>query len=241
MNTILQRIRPSLREVVKTHDFRNALEIGFGVGLDVCHFATIYPERKIYGIDISPEMLKHAKTKTMNLKNVCLKAGISEELDALFPDIKFDHIYVFFGALNTVEDLRQTSSLLKNKLNEDGTMVLTFVNKWYILDILIHLIKLNPRKAFLRFRENWGGYSDLKYLESRCFSPGDIRRAFGSDFIIVKKKGYSILYPAWYRNSLLKKLGTRISEILWRMDVILNNTPFWCFGEYALYSFVVKK
>lgn len=240
-NPILQRIRQSFREEVKSNNFSNALEIGFGVGLDICHFATIYPERKIYGIDISARMLEYAKIKTINLKNVILKKGISEELEALFPDIKFDHIYVFFGALNTVEDLRQTSSLLKNKLNENGTMVLTFVNKWYIVDILMHLIKLNHGRAFLRLKKNWGGYSDLKYLESRCFSPRDIKRAFGSDFIISKKKGYSILYPAWYRNYLLKRLGKRISEILWKIDLILNKTPFWCFGEYTLYSFIEKK
>ena len=112
-------------------------KLDFGVGLDVCHFATIYPERKIYGIDISARMVEHAKIKTINLKNVFLKKGISEELETLFPDIKFDHIYVFFGALNTVEDLRKTSSLLKNKMTENGTMVLTFVNKWYIVDIMM--------------------------------------------------------------------------------------------------------
>ncbi len=241
INPVLQRIRQSFREEVKSNNFSNALEIGFGVGLDVCHFATIYPERKIYGIDISAKMLDYAKTKTINLKNVFLKKGISEELETLFPGIKFDHIYVFFGALNTVEDLRKTSSLLKNRMTDGGTMVLTFVNKWYIADILLLLIRLNPGKAFLRLKKNWGGYSNLKYLESRCFSPGDIRRAFGSDFIIRKKKGYSILYPAWYRTHLINRLGIRISEILWKIDIVLNKTPFWCLGEYTLYSFIAKK
>ena len=243
INPVLQTIRQSLREEVKRQHFCNALEIGFGTGIDAVHFGSIYPERNIYGIDISTSMLDHARQKVeeLGLKNVSLKAGTPEDLESLFPGIMFDHIYVFFGALNTVPDLHNVASVLKSRMNVGGTMVLTFVNKWYLADILIHLLRLRPNMAFRRFRDIWGGYSDLKFLESRCLSPWQVQRAFGSHFTSTGKRGYSILYPAWYRYGWTTKMGRRVSEFLWKMDKLLSHTPAWCLGEYALYSFRTKE
>ena len=166
--------------------------------------------------------------------------GTPENLQTLFPEVKFDHIYVFFGALNTVPDLRSVARLLKGSMRRDGTMVLTFVNKWYLVDMLVGLLKLKFKRVFRRIRRVWGGYSEVQLLESRCFSPREIAKAFGDDFEITRSRGFSILYPAWYRVHLVFRLGRKISEILWHADRILNHTPAWCLGEYALYSFRVK-
>jgi ubiquinone/menaquinone biosynthesis C-methylase UbiE len=242
-NPVLQQIRQAFREEVKKNKFESVLEIGFGTGLDVCHFATIFPEKKVYGIDISPEMHHYAYNKIISqkLENLDIKVGTPEDLENLFPDIKFDHIYVFFGALNTVNDLKAISNVLANKINPNGTMTLTFVNKWYLVEVLIHLLKLNPKKAFRRFNKVWGGYSELKYLESKCYSPQEIKNAFDEDFNLINKKGYSICYPAWYRHNWVKKLGKRASSLLWKGDMFLNKTPLWSLGEYALYSFSKKR
>lgn len=241
-NCVLQRIRQSFREEVKVHTFRNVLEIGCGTGLDVAHFGSVFPDRHIYGIDISPEMVARAwrKIEALGLENVTVEVGTPENLEMLFPEVLFDHIYVFFGALNTVPDLRQVAEALKSRLSPRGTMVLTFVNKWYLGEVAISLSKLRFAGAFRRVRKIWGGYSEAKRLESRCLSPRDIRKAFGDDFEITRRRGYSILYPAWYRAHLVTRLGRRASDLLWHADRLLNRTPAWCLGEYALYSFRLK-
>ncbi|HLF34309.1 MAG TPA: methyltransferase domain-containing protein [Cyclobacteriaceae bacterium] len=238
-NSVLQRTRQSFREIVKSHSFDNMLEIGCGTGIDICHFARIYPGKKIYGIDISPEMCRIAENKVsaLKLKNAVVKTGSPEDLNALFPGIKFDMIYVFFGALNTTENLRSISVHLHNKLNEDGKMILTFVNKWYLVEILINLFKLRFSKALRRNKSIWGGYSPKKFLPSRCLSPADIRKAFTGQFRITKQRGYSILFPAWYRNHWIKRFGRRISHGMWELDKMLNKTFLRGFGEYALYEF----
>jgi hypothetical protein len=184
-------------------------------------------------------MHRQAERKVREQKsgNVTLKTGTPEQIPILFPGKSFDHIFVFFGALNTVTDLSVTARHLRDTLSTEGTMVISFVNKWYLADMLIHLLKLRPKMAFRRLRTVWGGYSDLKRLESRCYSPGDIKRAFGGEFIITGKKGYSILYPAWYRLSLFNRLGKKITDFLWRVDMMLNKTPLRSFGEYSLYTF----
>ena len=241
-NNVAQRIRQSFREEVKIHSFSSALEIGCGTGLDISHFGSIYPERKIYGIDIAPAMVASASRKVQEhgLENVRITVGTPEDLQTLFPNIQFDHIYVFFGALNTVPDLRHVAGLLKKRLKPGGTMVLTFVNKWYLVDMLIDLAKFRFTRAFKRIRKIWGGYSDVNHLESRCFSPREIKKAFRGNFHLIRTRGYSIIYPAWYRVHLVSRLGAKISDILWNADRVLSRTPAWCLGEYALYTFKVK-
>jgi SAM-dependent methyltransferase len=224
------------------HSFSNVLEIGCGTGLDTSHFASIYPEKNVYGIDIAPAMVASAskKVQDLGLENVRVMVGTPENLQTLFPDVQFDHIYVFFGALNTVPDLNRVSRILRSRMKSEATMVLTFVNKWYLADMLIDLLKFRFRRAFRRSREIWGGYSEANPIESRCFSPRNIKKAFGDDFVITRTKGYSILYPAWYRVHLISRLGRRLSDILWNADRVLSRTPAWCLGEYALYSLRAK-
>jgi len=241
-NPVLQRIRQSFREVVKTHPFEQVLEIGCGTGIDLAHFGSIFPERRFYGIDVSPAMVAHAATKINDLKldNVMVKVGTPEQLAALFPAVRFDLIYVFFGALNTVEDLQQLEPVLKKCLQPQGTMVLTFVNKWYLADIVINLAKGRFRRAFRRSYATWDGYSDTKKLESRCLSPLGVKRALGREFDLTLTRGYSIFYPAWYRSGLVRRLGARLCEAFWNLDGVLNHTPAWSLGEYALYTFKTR-
>jgi hypothetical protein len=136
--------------------------------------------------------------------------------------------------------LHRVSQILRERMKRDGTMVLTFVNKWYLADMLIDLVRFRFKRVFKRSREIWGGYSEVHQIESRCFSPADIKKAFGEDFQITRCRGYSILYPAWYRVNWVHRLGRKISDILWNADRILSYTPLWCLGEYSLYSFKVK-
>jgi len=238
-NPVVQRIRQSFREEVKAHTFGCALEIGCGVGLDLAHFASIYPDREIYGIDVSPAMVAHAaqKVQDFGLPNVRVELGTAEGLADVFPQVQFDHIYVFFGALNTVTDLPQVARVLRSRLKPGGTMVLTFVNKWYLTDMLLNLARFRVKRAFKRLHTVWGGYSDKHHLESRCFSPRQIRQAFGRDFRVTRRKGYSILYPAWYQVNWIQRFGRKLCAFLWDTDQVLNLTPAWCLGEYALYVF----
>ena len=238
-NSTLQKIRQEFREQIYRADFENLLEIGFGTGIDIVHFAKTYPKKKIFGIDVSPEMYRHCnqKLRTENLANAFISVGTPEEIPDIFKDQKFDLIYVFFGALNTTNNLEKIPEQLEMILTKNGQLVLTFVNKWYLTEIFLQLLKLNFIKAFARFRKFWGGYSSAKYLESRCYSPYEIRNIFQKKFSVVNKRGYSILYPAWYRNHWVTRMSEKPAGILWKADEWLNKTFVWMFGEYFLYSF----
>ncbi len=240
-NPVLQRIRNAFREITEQIPFESALEIGCGPGFDVEYFASKYPERQFYAIDLSPRMVELARKRCAerSLGNAHFAAGSVEDIRDLFPDRKFDLIFVYFGGLNTVYDLRDAARRIRLSCAPNTRLVLTFVNRFYLTEIPLWLAKGRFGKAFQRITNRWRGYSDLREIPSRPYSAGDIRRAFGADFDIVGKRGFSLFYPAWYRSHLLLKLGGK-AETLWNLDRFLSRTPFWNIGEYSLYEMRVK-
>ena len=241
-NPILQKIRGEFRAVTNRYEFDNALEIGCGPGFDVEFFAETHPERQIDAIDVSPGMVELARKRInlKQLKNTSVKVGSVEDLPELFPGKKWDMIYVFFGGLNTVYDLRKAAQQLHDVSHADTTLVLTFVNRFYLLDALLWALRLRFDRAPERLLNRWNGYSEKRPLKSRVISSGDVHRAFEPDFKRIFSRGYSILYPAWYRANHLPKLG-RFAETLWKVDGVINKTPFWNTGEYSLYVYKAQK
>lgn len=237
-NPVIQKMRQSFREEVKRYSGTQMLEIGCGTGLDLVHFSKTHPERKIFGIDISSEMIRlsNERVKQENCHNIEIRQGSNEEIPDLFINERFDIIYIFFGALNTVEDLQIAAKKVQNMLVPGGTLVLSVVNKFYISGMIIDVLRFRFKRAFGRLRYIWGGYSPDHYLPSHCYSPQQVEKAF-SRLKIIKSKGYCIVHPGWYFIKINQIIGKRISRILWKVDTLLNKTFFWKFGEYTLFVF----
>jgi ubiquinone/menaquinone biosynthesis C-methylase UbiE len=238
-NELLQKIRESFRKESLPYAGKNILEIGFGPGLDLIYFSRAFPDAKIFGIDLSEEMYDQARDniERHKLKNVLIERGSVEDISKLFPGQQFDFIYVYFGALNTVENLEMAATFLKEALCPAGHLVVTFINKYYLSLFLKNLLQGRFKKAVARLKTNWGGYSPYRFLKSRCYSYREIR-AYFKGFQMIRKRGYSIVYPAWY--SFQKYQGKKLLQIkLWAADKFLNKTFFWQYGEYCLY--IMKK
>lgn len=235
-NEILQQLRQEFRKEVKKYKFKKMLEVGFGTGIDLAHFAEVRDEIEFYGLDVSEKMILIADEKLKNMKvHATLKFGVPESLSEIFPKEKFDMIYVFFGALNTISDLASVSEQFKKALNPNGILVLTFVNKWYVFGMIVNIVTLKFKNVIGRLKPQWDGYSPQKKIKSVCYSPADIRNIF-SDFCLEKKRGFSILFPAWYMNNRVRKFK-RVLKVLWWIDEKLNKTPAWKWGEYTLFVF----
>jgi SAM-dependent methyltransferase len=236
-NPLLERIRNDFRRITVRYSFHHVLEIGCGPGFDVAWFAEQYPEAQITGVDISAEMVQLASTRIhkKGLNNAKVLRCDERELTAHFTSGQFDLIYVYFGALNTVTDLGKTALTIEKLLKPQGHAVLTFVNKWYLREMIVQMIKINFKQAFARIRKIWGGYSPERYLPSRCYSPRQVKRSF-KNLQLIEKQGYSIFFPAWY--NFKKALGdpARLDR-LWRFDKKLQKTCLWSKGEYTLFVF----
>lgn len=236
-NTSLERIRNDFRGITERYPFERALEIGCGPGFDVHWFAGTYPERHFTAIDISPRMVALAEERVRHdgLTNATVLCADERGLTERFGQAAFDLVYVYFGALNTVEDLDAAATEIRGVLKPGGTAVLTFVNKWYLRELAVQLLKLNFKTAFARLGKQWSGYSVTRTLPSHCYSPGRIRRAFGA-FALLERKGYSIFYPPWYNDHKVRNNPAKAAR-LWELDRKLQRTPLWSAGEYTLFVF----
>ena len=65
--------------------------------------------------------ITNKKIKKLNLKNVEVRHLNSDEISNFNYNEKFDLIYVFFGALNTVEDLNKIAESICKVLNQMAT------------------------------------------------------------------------------------------------------------------------
>ena len=69
---------------------QKVLDVGCGTGWAVEKLALRNPESAIYGIDISPEMIRIANKRAPSHSNLEFNVGDAEKLD--FPDEEFDYI-----------------------------------------------------------------------------------------------------------------------------------------------------
>ncbi len=237
INTSLERIRNDFRRISTRYKFNRVLEIGCGPGFDVHWFASKYPDKRFIAVDISEEMVKLTQERLDqdNLKNATVINSDERNLVNQFGNESFDMIYVYFGALNTVSDLKQSASHIYSLLKPNGIAVLTFVNKWYLRELFVQTLKLNFKIATARLGKIWGGYSVDRFLPSHCYSVSRIKKAFNK-FQIVDKRGYSIFYPPWYNDHKIKNKPEK-AEKLWALDQKIQSTPLWSKGEYTLFVF----
>jgi ubiquinone/menaquinone biosynthesis C-methylase UbiE len=237
VNIILEKIRNDFRKITTNYDFSNALEIGCGPGFDIAWFAQTFPDKNFTAVDISPEMIRLTKNRLEKAELENAKALVSDERNLIshFGEESFDLIYVYFGALNTVADLTKSAEIIHRLLKKDGKAVLTFVNKWYMRELIVQMLKLNFKTAFARLGKTWGGYSVDRHLESHCYSPSFIKKSF-SQFKLLKRKGYSIFFPPWYNQHKIKNNPQKEAQ-LWEKDQKAQNSFLWSKGEYTLFVF----
>lgn len=237
-NPVLTSMRHSFRSHVQATAPKYILDIGCGPGEDVIYFAEKYPKATVYGIDVSAKMIDCAKTivAEKGLKNVTLlNTGIENLNDHINPSIQFDIVYVFFGALNTVSSLEHAAQTINNLLAPNGQAVLTFVNKYYLSEFFINMLKGRIKKATARWGKEWHGYSPEAAISSKTYTPSQIRKAF-AHMKFLRREGYSIFYPAWYQADKIANrpsMGNTLSKI----DRLANKTPLWSNGEYTLFVY----
>jgi len=237
-NHVLEGLRDAFREVTMEQSPKRMLEIGYGPGVDMMWFADQNGVEQVHGIDLTPtfERIVRDKAATRGDGKVQPLKGAADQAVELLGEAAVDTVYVYFGALNTTEDLDRAAQAIHDVLAPGGKAVLTFVNKWYAFEILWNLVTFRPRKAMARVRKVWTGYSPTKHLASHCPSSREVRKAFGKRLTLRRRQGYCIVHPAWYRHHWGPE-GSRRSRAFHTIDRWLRWTPFWNLGEHSLYVY----
>ena len=232
-NHVLVRVREAFRRAVESYPAATVLDLGCGPGTDLAWFAARYPGRRYAGIDVSPRMVELARTKLAD-RGMRVERGCAADLPRVFPGERFDLIYSFFGPLNTEPDLDRAVGALAEAAAPGGILVLTFVNRAYVADSALHLLRGRPRHAVARLANRWRGYVPQTPLQTWLYFPRQIEARFATAFQVERREGFSILYPAWYRAARFAEHGTLV-RALWIADRVLNRTPLWSAGEHLLY------
>ncbi len=232
LNHVLVRVRASFRRSVEPHPAASMLDLGCGPGTDLAWFAERYPRRRYAGIDVSRRMVELARAKLGDGARV--HRGCTADVPRMFPDEQFDLVYSFFGPLNTEPDLGGAVDALARAVAPDGVLVLSFVNRVYLFDLAMHLLRGRPTSALARLANRWRGYSERSPLAASLYFPRQIEARFAPAFEVERREGFSILYPPWYWADRFRRDGA-VVRALWLADRTLNRTPLWSAGEHVLY------
>jgi SAM-dependent methyltransferase len=234
-NHVLVQVREAFRRAVEAHPATSILDLGCGPGTDLAWFAERYPRKRYAGIDVSHRMIAEAR-RQLAARAVRIERGCAADLPGLFPGEAFDLVYSFFGPLNTEPDLDGAVQALARMVLPGGVLVLTFVNRLYLLDAALHLLRGRPSRAVARLADRWRGYSEQTPLDAWLYFPGQIEARFRPAFQVSHREGFSIAYPAWYRAPRFRP-NSALMRALWLGDRALNRTPLWSAGEHLLYVF----
>jgi S-adenosylmethionine-diacylgycerolhomoserine-N-methlytransferase len=103
------------------------LEVGCGTGRNLIKAARAYPEAQLYGIDISEEMLKHARRNIDRAglsDRIALRQGDATNLDpaALFGRDRFDRVF-FSYALSMIPPWEQAVEHASGMLAPKGRLM----------------------------------------------------------------------------------------------------------------------
>ena len=237
-NHVLEQLRQAFRDVTMSYGPRRMLEIGYGPGLDMEWFADQPSITTVYGLDVTPSFhrIVTGKSESRGDGKIHPLLGSAEDAEQKMEGKEVDTVFVFFGALNTTADLATAAESIANVLQPGGRVVLTFVNRWYAFDILWNVMTLRLRRAFARLRPVWGGYSPTRHLPSVCHSSRSVRKAFSPHLKRVRRQGFCIAHPAWYRHHWAPE-GSLRNRVFHAIDRALRFTPFWNLGEYSLYVY----
>jgi len=184
------------------------LDIGTGLGSLAIEFARKLPESKVYGIDVSQEMLKEAESLSKEKRISNVEFRNCDVHNMTFQDNYFDLI-ISFGVLHHLKDIKLAFSQITRVLKAGGLAYVYDLRKDSPQEVVAEIAnQMNPdqKRAFL---ESLKEDIDLVYLE-------DILKNLGVS-------EYSLAYPKYSRRTIIKNkellrsanfLGERFNKIL---------------------------
>jgi len=184
------------------------LDIGTGLGNLAFEFAKKLTFSKVYGIDISEDMLKEAKrlVTAENLPNLEFVLGDVHNLE--FKDEFFD-LVVSFGVLHHLKDLRLAFSEIKRVLKKEGSAFIYDLRKDAPVNVISEIAKELSSSQKRAFLESVRQAQELSYI--------------GGILKNLRIQEYSLSSPKYSRQTIIKNknllreskfLGKEFNEVM---------------------------
>jgi ubiquinone/menaquinone biosynthesis C-methylase UbiE len=195
------------------------LELNAGTGIDAMHFSR--SGHSVFAVDNAPGMIHQLQNKITAYHvedRVHCMLGSYDRLQNL-PAASFTHVFSNFGGLNCIPDLRPVTQQLPRLLIPGATVtfvIMPHVCPWEIAQAFRGKVRL----AFRRLGTGTVAHIDGHRFMSYYHSPGNVIRAFGDSFRLVRLRGLASLSPPPYfdqwpkRHPILYAALTRWDERL---------------------------
>lgn len=118
------------------NDAKTILDIGCGGGMDIFLIQKQFPEKKVFGLDISFNLISTAKSFCKNL--VCGNA-----IFLPFKNLSFD-VVILNGVFNLFENKIELLDEMKRVLNSNGSIIVAdvFKEKYFVVSDIANFLNL---------------------------------------------------------------------------------------------------
>lgn len=221
----LNRVIADLRQQVYRHVARfmksgsRILELNAGTGIDASYFVS--QGHSVLATDLSDGMINELRKKGLPAKQLSY-----EDLNSI--DEKFDYVFSNFGGLNCIDDLPKVTRHLPRLLKPNGYVT------WVIMPSLCPWEMMSLKFRRLK-KEGVMARIDGVYFKTWYHSFRDIRRAFGTEFELIKHEGLAALSPPPHKTDFFAYDFSR------KIDGLVNKSfPFNRWADHIIVTFRLK-
>jgi ubiquinone/menaquinone biosynthesis C-methylase UbiE len=208
----------------------SVLELNCGTGEDAIIISSLFDQ--VLCTDISSEMIKICKEKTLHLKN-CKTMNLSiQEIDKNVND-RFDLIFSNFGGLNCLSDkeLKSFSDSCFHLSKNEGNLVFVIMGRKCLWEKFFFRMRKEIEKSKRRSLPN-GVETNIKgsVFNTYYYSPNEIQELFKKHYTLKKIRPVGFFVPPSYLEPLMLKHRFLFSLFV-MLDKLTSRIPF--LSDYA--------
>jgi ubiquinone/menaquinone biosynthesis C-methylase UbiE len=212
------------------------LELNAGTGIDASYF--VQAGHRVHCVELSDGMVRQIQDKVIRFgfqDRLTIQHGSFENLNLVTG--KFDYVFSNFGGLNCTDDLKKVTRHIPNLLNEGAMLtwvIMPPICPWEIM----WLLKGHFKEGLRRFHKN-GVMAHLEgeHFKTYYYSLGDIKKALGKNFKLVKCEGLGVLSPPPSARDFVIK-HPKLYQTLTKWDKKVRSTfPFSRIGDHIIATF----
>jgi ubiquinone/menaquinone biosynthesis C-methylase UbiE len=236
-NPILLWMRKMVRNHVNNYlkEGDSMLELNAGTGLDACYFIN-EKKVKVHATDLTDGMVAEIEKK---IENYQLRGKLSVQ-QCSYTDLEnvnsapFQYVFSNFGGINCVDDLAKITKDFSRLLSPRGHITLVIMQPICPWE-LIYALKGKFKYAFRRLhKEGVKAHLEGKYFMTYYFTPKDVMKALGKDYLLVDLQGLASFVPPPQSEKFPFKFP-KLFEFLKKMDERFSRRwPFKIWGDHFI-------
>lgn len=219
------------QEVTPISDIK-VLEVNCGTGEDAQIFSEL--GAKVIATDISPEMIQVASEKNKAYQHAQFEVVDINSIQHWRKGEKFDLIFSNFGGLNCLspKELKTFIHDAKEKLNDNGKLVLVIMPKYCVWEMVYFTGKLRFKSAFRRLRKKGvSAQLDGDTLWTYYYNPRDIIKA-SVDYQLKRIAPIGLFVPPSYLQPFFQKRSRTLQKLIKEDQKQIQSDLFSSFSDH---------